>query len=186
MFQVALKTLIVIHRALREVDPTFREELINFGRSRSHMLNLSHFKDDSSPNGNKYTVSYLYLKYLIQKWFSTIWFQLGIILLGYEPMHCSWRRDLSVFVFWNMILRQKDWWEVVFFMFILIPCITFVVFSCSIMYIGFVKIIKFPSFHQLKTILYLVRSNFCLDIMNLRYDDRKKLILFYCLSATEN
>lgn len=50
--QVAMKTLIVIHRALREVDPTFREELINYGRSRSHMLNLAHFKDDSSPNGN--------------------------------------------------------------------------------------------------------------------------------------
>lgn len=49
--QVAMKTLIVIHRALREVDPTFREELINYGRSRSHMLNLAHFKDDSSPNG---------------------------------------------------------------------------------------------------------------------------------------
>uniref|UniRef100_A0A0D9WMG6 ENTH domain-containing protein n=1 Tax=Leersia perrieri TaxID=77586 RepID=A0A0D9WMG6_9ORYZ len=45
---VALKTLIVIHRALREVDPTFREELINYGRSRSHMLNLAYFKDDSS------------------------------------------------------------------------------------------------------------------------------------------
>uniref|UniRef100_A0A5B6ZP15 ENTH domain-containing protein n=1 Tax=Davidia involucrata TaxID=16924 RepID=A0A5B6ZP15_DAVIN len=47
---VALKTLIVIHRALREVDPTFHEELINYGRRRSHMLNLAHFKDDSSPN----------------------------------------------------------------------------------------------------------------------------------------
>ncbi|XWS70743.1 hypothetical protein CRYUN_Cryun03dG0074800 [Craigia yunnanensis] len=47
---VALKTLIVIHRALREVDPTFHEEIINYGRSRSHMLNMSHFKDDSSPN----------------------------------------------------------------------------------------------------------------------------------------
>ncbi|PKA57937.1 Putative clathrin assembly protein [Apostasia shenzhenica] len=45
---VALKTLIVVHRALREVDPTFREELINYGRTKSHMLNLSHFKDDSS------------------------------------------------------------------------------------------------------------------------------------------
>lgn len=52
---VALKTLIVIHRALREVDPTFREELINYGRSRSHMLNLSHFKDDSSPNAWDYS-----------------------------------------------------------------------------------------------------------------------------------
>ncbi|KAG6533005.1 putative clathrin assembly protein At5g35200 [Zingiber officinale] len=45
---VALKTLLVIHRALREVDPTFREELINYGRSRNQMLNMSHFKDDSS------------------------------------------------------------------------------------------------------------------------------------------
>ncbi|KAF9625013.1 hypothetical protein IFM89_017062 [Coptis chinensis] len=52
---VALKTLIVIHRALREVDPTFREELINYGRSRSHMLNLAHFKDDSSPNAWEYS-----------------------------------------------------------------------------------------------------------------------------------
>ncbi|GMI81194.1 hypothetical protein like AT5G35200 [Hibiscus trionum] len=47
---VALKTLMVIHRALREVDPTFHEEVINYGRSRRHMLNLSHFKDDSSLN----------------------------------------------------------------------------------------------------------------------------------------
>ncbi|KAK8967550.1 putative clathrin assembly protein [Platanthera guangdongensis] len=47
---VALKTLMVIHRALREVDPTFREEIINYGRTRGHILNLSHFKDDSSAN----------------------------------------------------------------------------------------------------------------------------------------
>ncbi|XP_021658077.1 putative clathrin assembly protein At5g35200 isoform X2 [Hevea brasiliensis] len=52
---VALKTLIVIHRALREVDPTFHEELINYGRSRSHMLSMSHFKDDSSPNAWDYS-----------------------------------------------------------------------------------------------------------------------------------
>ncbi|GAB4832798.1 hypothetical protein Ancab_006815 [Ancistrocladus abbreviatus] len=52
---VALKTLIVIHRALREVDPTFHEELINYGRSRSHMLNLAHFKDDSSANAWDYS-----------------------------------------------------------------------------------------------------------------------------------
>ncbi|KAJ4709060.1 Clathrin assembly protein [Melia azedarach] len=52
---VALKTLIVIHRALREVDPTFHEEVINYGRSRNHMLNLAHFKDDSSPNAWDYS-----------------------------------------------------------------------------------------------------------------------------------
>lgn len=52
---VALKTLIVIHRALREVDPTFQEEFINYGRSRGHVLNLAHFKDDSSPNAWDYS-----------------------------------------------------------------------------------------------------------------------------------
>ncbi|XP_044464774.1 putative clathrin assembly protein At5g35200 [Mangifera indica] len=52
---VALKTLIVIHRALREVDPTFHGEVINYGRSRSHMLNMAHFKDDSSPNAWDYS-----------------------------------------------------------------------------------------------------------------------------------
>ncbi|GFY96395.1 ENTH/ANTH/VHS superfamily protein [Actinidia rufa] len=47
---VALKTLIVIHRTLREGDPTFREELVNF-QQRGHILQLSNFKDDSSPIG---------------------------------------------------------------------------------------------------------------------------------------
>ncbi|GJS55387.1 putative clathrin assembly protein [Tanacetum coccineum] len=46
--KVALKTLIVIHRALREGDPTFREELLNF-QQRGHVLQLANFKDDSSP-----------------------------------------------------------------------------------------------------------------------------------------
>ncbi|KAK3020033.1 hypothetical protein RJ639_003283 [Escallonia herrerae] len=45
---VALKTLIVIHRTLREGDPTFREELLNF-QQRGRILQLSNFKDDSSP-----------------------------------------------------------------------------------------------------------------------------------------
>uniref|UniRef100_A0A0D6R0E2 ENTH domain-containing protein n=2 Tax=Spermatophyta TaxID=58024 RepID=A0A0D6R0E2_ARACU len=45
---VALKTLVVIHRTLREGDPTFREELLNFSY-RGHILRLSNFKDDSSP-----------------------------------------------------------------------------------------------------------------------------------------
>ncbi|KAF9613327.1 hypothetical protein IFM89_006837 [Coptis chinensis] len=45
---VALKTLIVIHRALREGDPTFREELLNYSQ-RGHILQISNFKDDSSP-----------------------------------------------------------------------------------------------------------------------------------------
>ncbi|XP_021687189.1 putative clathrin assembly protein At2g01600 isoform X2 [Hevea brasiliensis] len=45
---VALKTLIVIHRLLREGDPNFREELLNFSQ-RGRILQLSNFKDDSSP-----------------------------------------------------------------------------------------------------------------------------------------
>ncbi|XP_042503637.1 putative clathrin assembly protein At2g01600 [Macadamia integrifolia] len=45
---VALKTLIVIHRLLREGDPTFREELLNFSQ-RGRILQISNFKDDSSP-----------------------------------------------------------------------------------------------------------------------------------------
>ncbi|RDX61433.1 putative clathrin assembly protein, partial [Mucuna pruriens] len=45
---VALKTLIVIHRLLREGDPTLREEFVNFSR-RGRILQLSNFKDDSSP-----------------------------------------------------------------------------------------------------------------------------------------
>ncbi|KAF6163508.1 hypothetical protein GIB67_002513 [Kingdonia uniflora] len=45
---VALKTLVVIHRTLREGDPTFREELLNFTH-RGRILQLSNFKDDSSP-----------------------------------------------------------------------------------------------------------------------------------------
>ncbi|KAJ6363256.1 hypothetical protein OIU78_003435 [Salix suchowensis] len=53
--KVALKTLIVIHRTLREVDPTFYEEIINYGRTRSHMLNMAHFKDDSGPNAWEYS-----------------------------------------------------------------------------------------------------------------------------------
>ncbi|KAG8086306.1 hypothetical protein GUJ93_ZPchr0010g9514 [Zizania palustris] len=46
--QVALKTLVVIHRLLRDGDPTFREELLNFAQ-RGRILQLSNFKDDSSP-----------------------------------------------------------------------------------------------------------------------------------------
>ncbi|KAJ4835249.1 hypothetical protein Tsubulata_026679 [Turnera subulata] len=45
---VALKTLVVIHRLLREGDPTFREELLNYSQ-RVRILQLSNFKDDSSP-----------------------------------------------------------------------------------------------------------------------------------------
>lgn len=52
---VALKTLIVIHRALREVDQAFYEELSNYGRGRNRVLNMSHFKDDSSASAWDYS-----------------------------------------------------------------------------------------------------------------------------------
>ncbi|CAA0806525.1 Putative clathrin assembly protein [Striga hermonthica] len=52
---VALKTLIVIHRALREVDHSFCEELIFHNKGRGHLLNLLHFKDDSSPSAWDYS-----------------------------------------------------------------------------------------------------------------------------------
>ncbi|KAL7246457.1 hypothetical protein ACSBR2_001537 [Camellia fascicularis] len=45
---VAIKTLIVFHRTLREGDPTFKEELLNYSH-RGHVLQISNFKDDSSP-----------------------------------------------------------------------------------------------------------------------------------------
>ncbi|VAH62931.1 unnamed protein product [Triticum turgidum subsp. durum] len=45
---VALKTLVVIHRLLRDGEPTFREELLNFTQ-RVQILQLSNFKDNSSP-----------------------------------------------------------------------------------------------------------------------------------------
>lgn len=48
--QVAIKILIVIHRTLREGDPTFREEILNYSH-RGHILQISNFKDDSSPLG---------------------------------------------------------------------------------------------------------------------------------------
>lgn len=59
--QVALKTLIVIHRTLREGDPTFREELLNF-QQRGRVLQMSNFKDDSSPIGK--WLLFLYIWFL--------------------------------------------------------------------------------------------------------------------------
>ncbi|KAK6147437.1 hypothetical protein DH2020_018349 [Rehmannia glutinosa] len=47
-FKVAVKTLVVIHRTLREGDPTFREELLQYSH-RGKLFQISNFKDDSSP-----------------------------------------------------------------------------------------------------------------------------------------
>ncbi|XP_051131627.1 putative clathrin assembly protein At5g57200 [Andrographis paniculata] len=45
---VAMKTLIVVHRILREGDLTFREEVLQYTR-RGKLFQISNFKDDSSP-----------------------------------------------------------------------------------------------------------------------------------------
>ncbi|EPS73460.1 hypothetical protein M569_01297, partial [Genlisea aurea] len=45
---VAIKTLIVIHRTLREGDPTFREELAHYS-NRGKLFQVSNFRDDTSP-----------------------------------------------------------------------------------------------------------------------------------------
>ncbi|GAA0138312.1 vesicle coat protein [Lithospermum erythrorhizon] len=45
---VALKTLLVIHRAMRELDSTVCEELANYTSRGGRMLNISYFKDESS------------------------------------------------------------------------------------------------------------------------------------------
>lgn len=50
---VALKTLIVIHRTLREGDPSFKDELLSYAQ-RGNILQISNFKDDSSPLGMVY------------------------------------------------------------------------------------------------------------------------------------
>ncbi|GBG79315.1 hypothetical protein CBR_g29464 [Chara braunii] len=52
---VAVKTLIVVHRVLREGDSSFREELLNYSRNRGQFLNMSNFKDDSSPEAWDYS-----------------------------------------------------------------------------------------------------------------------------------
>ena len=49
--QVALKTIIIIHRAMRELDHTVWEEFIRYTREREHLLNLSYYQDNSSSNG---------------------------------------------------------------------------------------------------------------------------------------
>ncbi|XP_011077728.1 putative clathrin assembly protein At5g57200 [Sesamum indicum] len=45
---VAIKTLIVFHRVLREGDPSFREELRHFSR-RGNIFQVANFRDDSGP-----------------------------------------------------------------------------------------------------------------------------------------
>ncbi|MBA0814676.1 hypothetical protein Gohar_020488, partial [Gossypium harknessii] len=52
---VVLKTLIVIHSILKH-DPSFHQDFVNFGRDRGLLLNLTHLRDDSSPETWNYSV----------------------------------------------------------------------------------------------------------------------------------
>ncbi|CAM6038272.1 unnamed protein product [Sphagnum compactum] len=52
---VALKTLMLVHRLMREGDSSFEQELKMAGRRGARMLNLSHFKDDTHSNSWDYS-----------------------------------------------------------------------------------------------------------------------------------
>lgn len=52
---VVLKTLIIIHRAMRELDNTVWEELVNYSKGRGHLIDISHFHDTSIPNALDYS-----------------------------------------------------------------------------------------------------------------------------------
>ncbi|XP_050373437.1 putative clathrin assembly protein At5g35200 isoform X2 [Argentina anserina] len=67
-WKVALKTVIVIHRALREVDDTFCDALIKYSWSKGHILNISHSWDETSPSAWGYsTWVRLYASYLEER-----------------------------------------------------------------------------------------------------------------------
>ncbi|GAU49086.1 hypothetical protein TSUD_137710 [Trifolium subterraneum] len=52
---VVLKTLIIFHRAMRELDTSVWEELINYSTRRGYLIDLSHFHDTSIPNALDYS-----------------------------------------------------------------------------------------------------------------------------------
>eukprot|EP00899_Mesostigma_viride_P017511 jgi/Mesvir1/25761/Mv01938-RA.1 len=52
---VVLKSLIVFHRCMREVDPSFAEQLARYASKHSNLLNMANFKDDSSPDAWDYS-----------------------------------------------------------------------------------------------------------------------------------
>jgi hypothetical protein len=91
LIQVALKSMILIHRTLREGDPTFREELINYSHSRVHILNLSNFKDDSSPNGVQI---WLCISSHSVTWALSIWQISAIISCSYFQ-GLKWKSDIQ-------------------------------------------------------------------------------------------
>jgi hypothetical protein len=64
--QVALKTLIVVHRLLREGDGTFKEDFLTYSY-RGNILQIPQFKDDSSPLGGFGSFCFVFLIYIDQR-----------------------------------------------------------------------------------------------------------------------
>ncbi|CAM6038704.1 unnamed protein product [Sphagnum compactum] len=52
---VALKSLMLIHRLLRDGDPVFEQEMLRASRHGMRMLNLSYFRDASDPHAWDYS-----------------------------------------------------------------------------------------------------------------------------------
>ncbi|KAE9608091.1 putative ANTH domain-containing protein [Lupinus albus] len=110
---VAVKTLIVIHRTLREGDPTFREELLNYSQ-RGHILQISNFKDDSSPLGKLFLqiICYRFKAkkkmdcFIVISFFSLFMFLFSLVLksriinqCGRSTWDCSaWVRTYALFL----------------------------------------------------------------------------------------
>jgi hypothetical protein len=100
--QVALKTLIVVHRLLREGDPTFKEEFLAYSY-RGNILHLANFRDDSSPLGTSSVSCRTNCETLIQyallvtdaSFPPSLTLQLGIAPHGFAPMRSSWRNGSS-------------------------------------------------------------------------------------------
>lgn len=104
MFQVALKSLIVIHRVLREGDPTFKEELLHFSH-RGHIFQISNFKDESSPLGELNVLTFscvcfvVFMFILICRCVSSIHILLSYTLLFMTAWDCSaWVRTYGLFL----------------------------------------------------------------------------------------
>lgn len=89
---MAIKVLIVIHRTLREGDPTFRDELLNYSH-RGHILRISNFKDDTSPLGRMIIMNFWYVNETLLK------IHFLDHLHGVEAWDCSaWIRTYALFL----------------------------------------------------------------------------------------
>jgi hypothetical protein len=79
------------------VDQTFHEEVINYSRSRSHMLNMSHFKDDSGPNGSRLLFTFVE-SFLYKKLFGS--------LIFLSPLFSAWAYSAWV-RFYALFLEER-------------------------------------------------------------------------------